>query len=229
MAERLAVAPTRPATTEGNDVAGARRAGRDRRSVVPITPKRTFRLPEVVLGVMLVAGCALGAVLWQRSTNTTETFVVAARSIDRGTVITAEDLRGAEMGGETSTLIAGSDARALVGQVAVVDIAEGAPMSVSLLVDEQPLAADEALTSMALEPGQAPPDLALNDRVRVVVTSASDGTGAVLTTMLDATAVVWSVGQSQDGISTVVTVRGPLSLATDVAAAVSVRLARVEG
>lgn len=245
MAERLVVATPRQVSTDsGPDPVAARErttpARRGSRapsggrrsgvgSVTPVTPKRSFRLPEVVLGVLLVAGCALAAVLWQRQANTTETFVVAARSIPRGAVITADDLGGAQIGGETMALIPGADASSLLGQVAVVEIAAGSPMSAALVSAEHPLAAGEALTSMALEPGQMPPDLAQNDHVRIVVTTASGGSGAAATTLLEAEAIVWSVELSQDGVATVVTVRGPLSLTSDVASAVSVRLARVEG
>lgn len=226
MAERLVVAPSQRVSTVSEQMAEPRRARRA--AVQPATPKRSFRLPEVVLGVLLVAGCALAAVLWQQHSNTTETIVVAARPIARGAVVTAADLGGAQIGGETSALISGSDASILIGQIAVVDIAAGAPLSMSLLADEEPLGADEALTSIALDPGQMPPDLARNDHVRIIVTGVAGPTGAAATQLLEAGAVVWSVELALDGVSTIVTVRGPLTLSTDVAAAVSVRLARVE-
>ena len=37
---------------------------------------RSVRVPEVVLGVLLVAGCALAAVIWQQHADTTTTVVV---------------------------------------------------------------------------------------------------------------------------------------------------------
>jgi len=226
MAERLVVAPSQrvSASDQPTEPRRARRA-----AVQPATPKRSFRLPEVVLGVLLVAGCALAAVLWQRHTNTTETVVVASRPIARGAVVTSADLGGAQIGGEISALIAGDDAALLLGRIAVVDIAAGLPLSMALVTEEMPLGADEALTSVALEPGQMPPDLSPNDHVRIIVTAASGQSGAATTQLLEASAVVWSVELSQDGVSTIVTVRGPLTLSSDVAAAVSVRLARVEG
>jgi hypothetical protein len=82
---------------------------------------------------------------------------------------------------------------------------------------------------MALAPGQLPPDLAAGDHVRVVVTAAVDAAGAVKTSMLDAAATVWSVVTAPDGATTIVTVRGPISLTSDVAAASKVQLARVDG
>jgi len=175
---------------------------------LPSTTKRTFRLPEVVLGVLLVAGCALGAVLWQRSADSTSTVVVASRPIARGSVIGPDDLRGAQVGGETSAMIAGESAHALLGKVALVDIDTNVPMSLSLLSDAQPLAVNEALTGMALKPGDYPPDLAADDYVRILVTGRPDATGSATTTLVDEPAVVWAVEDSPDGTATIVTVRG---------------------
>jgi len=185
-------------------------------------------MPEVVLGVLLVAGCALGAVLWQRSANSTSTVVVASRPIARGSIIGADDLRGAQVGGETSAMIAGESAHALLGKVALVDIAANVPMSLSLLADTQPLGENEALSSMALEAGDYPPDLAADDHVRILVTGRPDATGSAVTTLVDEGALVWSVEDSPDGASTIVTVRGSLSLATSIAAADQIDLVRVE-
>lgn len=233
MAERVVVAPTQRVPGEYEPVVESARprgsSGRRPVAAQPITPKRSFRLPEVMLGVLLVAGCALAAVLWQQHTDTTVTVVVAARQIARGTVVSAADLGGAQIGGETSALITGDRASTLLGQIAVVDIPSGSPLSAALVTAERPLGADEALTSMALEPGRMPPDLAPNDHVRIIVTASAGSTGAASTELLESEAVVWSVGLSQDGVSTVVTVRGPLTLSTEVASAVSVRLARVDG
>jgi uncharacterized membrane protein YgcG len=219
---------------------------------LPSVNRRSFRLPEVVLGVFLVAGCALGAVLWQKSADTTTTVVVAGRRISRGSVIGAGDLRGAQVGGETSAMIAGQSAHALLGKIAVIDIDVDVPITPTLLTDARPLAIDEALTSMALAPGHLPPDLATNDTIRIVVTgpsaavggsggsggsSGSGGTGGSgatggggaidVTLLLDQPAVVWSVDKSPDGVSTIVTLRGSLSLSTAIAAADEIRLVRV--
>lgn len=218
---------------------------------LPSVNRRSFRLPEVVLGVFLVAGCALGAVLWQKSADTTTTVVVAGRRISRGSVIGAGDLRGAQVGGETSAMIAGQSAHALLGKIAVIDIDVDVPITPTLLTDARALAIDEALTSMALAPGHLPPDLATNDTIRIVVTGPSaavggsggsggsggtggsgatggGGGGAIdVTLLLDQPAVVWSVDKSPDGVSTIVTLRGSLSLSTAIAAADEIRLVRV--
>lgn len=228
MAERSAVAPVRRARSRPG-AAGPSAPRVANRAATPLGKKRSFRLPEIVLGVLLVAGCALVAVLWQRSTNTTTTVVVAARPISRGSVIVADDLRGAQVGGETSAMIGGESAHVLLGRIAVVDIDADVPFTPTLLADERPLGTGEALTSMALDPGQLPPDLAPNDHVRIIVTGEPDASGVATTVMLDEGAVVWSVVDGQDRVSTIVTLRGPLALSTLVASATQVQLATVVG
>jgi flagella basal body P-ring formation protein FlgA len=195
----------------------------------PAPGKRPMRMPEVVLGVLLVAGCAFGAVAWQRSTNQTMTVVVASRPIARGSVIGIEDLRGAQIGGETGAMIAGTDARLLLGKVAVVDIDASVPLTATLLTDAAPLGSDEALSSVALEPGHLPPDLAAGDRVRIIVTSTTEVGGTATSTLIDQDAIVWAVDAAADGRTTVVTMRGSIEIGTAVAAAEQVHLVRVDG
>ncbi len=227
MAEGSAVvAVTRTAGESATSRRGERATARP---AAAVAPRRTFRLPEVVLGVLLVAGCALGALVWQKSVNKTRMIVVAARPIRRGSAITADDLRGAQIGGDTRAMISGADARTLLGEVALVDIAIDVPLTSTLLAPDTPLGLDEALTSMALEPGQLPPDLAPGDNVRVVATAAAVGSTESTATLLDQTVTVWAVSTAPDGVTTIVTVRGPLSLTVAIAAATHLRIARVAG
>lgn len=225
MAERIEMRRARARTNQG---ARPSTPGRVQRSVTHMTTSKAFRLPELVIGVILVVGCALLAVLWSQSGDNTTTIVVAARSIPRGRAITADDLRGAQMSGSTAAMISGANAKSLLGQVALVDVGADQPLSPSLVSTATLLAAGEALTSMALAPGQLPPDLAANDHVRVVVTGSADASGLTHTTLLDAEATVWAVVVGPDGASTIVTLRGPISLSSEVAAAAKVQLARVD-
>jgi hypothetical protein len=189
---------------------------------------RTVRVPELVVGLLLVAGCALAALLLQRSDSAGTTVVVAARPVARGSVITAADLTGSVLVGDTSMLISGTDAQLLLGQVAAVDISLGMPLNNSMLTTAGALGPDEALTSVALQAGRLPPDLTPNDVVRVVVVTTN---GAVTEArLLEPTALVWSlVGPEGSSSDTIVTLRGPLSLATDLAGASTVQISRVEG
>ena len=192
------------------------------------TRGRKVRVPELVIGVLLVSGCALAALLLQRSDTNRVTVVVAARAVPRGSAISAVDLTGTMLSGDTSMLISGDDAKGLLGQVASVDIPAGVPLSSAMFTTASALGPDEALTSVALEPGRMPPDLAPNDQVRIVVVDTSAANSPAR--LVEATAQVWSIVDADgSNLNTIVTLRGPLSLATDLAAASTVQIARVEG
>ena len=218
-------ASSEPTKSRGNGGRPTRSSSR----AIAQAHRRSFRLPEVVLGLVLVAGCALAAVVWQHHANSTTTIVVARRAIARGSVITAEDLRGAEVGGETTGMVAGSDAELLLGRSAVVDIDAGVPLTPALATDTAPLAVGEALASLALAPGDLPPDLAASDHVRLVITVDGASGERATSSLLDDEAVVWAVDAAHDGIATVVTLRGPIGLATQIASAADVQLVRIVG
>lgn len=214
MAQRLSI-----------DVA-RRRSGRD-----VVAPTRSIRVPELAVGVVLVVSGALAAVLWHRSVTQGDTVVVAARDVPRGAVISAADLAPADVRGANGIeLVDGASASELVGQVTLVDVAAGTPWSRDLLSDVAPLRADEALAAVALEPGEAPPDLATGDPVRVVIVTPGHLDAPAVADLRDVTATVWQVVPAGElGTDAVVTLRLPLSEAAVVTAAEEVRLVRVEG
>jgi hypothetical protein len=196
------------------------------------------RVPETVLGVLLVAGSALGGLVWYRSATAPQTVVVAAGDLPRGHVLTAADLRAATVSGtEGITLITGDDARRLLGQAVRVDLAAGTPLTPAVVAETAPLDPGEALVATAVGPGEYPPSLAAGDLVRIVVT-ADPETGAVSSDggterpagMADEVAEVWELAEPTDvDPHAVVTLRVSLELATRVAEAASVRLIQVEG
>jgi hypothetical protein len=220
MTATISPAPRRePRATGGRPVARANPAA---------VGGRRVRLPEVALGVFLVAGCALVAVVWQRHANAAVAVVVAAHPIARGDDLVAADLGVAELSGDTAPFVPVAGADALVGQVALVDVAAGSPLTADVLSPRPALTPTEALSAVAVAAGDAPPDLRPTDQVRVVVATTPSGSGDVSTVVLDELAVVWSVDEAPDGQSTIVTLRGSLSLAQTTAGAGRVHLARVE-
>jgi Flp pilus assembly protein CpaB len=191
------------------------------------------RVPETVLGVLLVAGSALGGLVWYRSATAPQTVVVAAGDLPRGHVLTAADLRAATVSGaEGITLVAGDEARGLIGQAVRVDLAAGAPLTPAVVAETAPLDPGEALVATAVGPGEYPPSLAAGDRVRVVVIAdaAEDDTGVASIAVADEVAEVWELDEPTDvDPHAVATLRVPLDLATRIAGAASVRLIQVEG
>jgi hypothetical protein len=195
------------------------------------------RVPETVLGVLLVAGSALGGLVWYRSATAPQTVVVAAGDLPRGHVLTAADLRAATVSNADGiTLVTGDDARQLLGRVVRVDLVAGTPLTPAIVAEAAPLDPGEALVAASVGPGEYPPSLAAGDLVRVVVMAAPDlgaapdGTVEVTTEVADETAEVWELVEPTDvDPHAVATLRVPLELASRIAAAASVRLIQVEG
>jgi hypothetical protein len=203
---------------------------RRRSGPIGLASRRQVRMPELVVGVVLVVGAALGAVLWHGAVTSGDTVVVAARDVPRGAVLTADDLAPVEVRGASGLdLVPGASAAELVGRITLVDVAAGTPWSPGLLGEIAPLQADEALVALAVAPGEAPPDLSAGDLVKVVVVTPGNLDAPATAELRSATATVWQlVPPGELGPDAVVTLRVPLTEAVVVSAAEEVRLVRVE-
>lgn len=189
------------------------------------------RVPEVVVGVMLVVGCALGGVLWFRSATDPRTVVVAAGELPRGHVIAAEDLGAATVSAaEGISLIAGADADELLGRVLQIDLEPGEPITPAVVGDSDPLGPGEALLATSVGPGEYPPSLSPGDAVRVVVVPEVGADEVSDSTVTDRNVMVWAVeAPTEVEPRAVVTLRLPFDLAAEIAVAASVRLVQVGG
>jgi len=173
---------------------------------------RLRRRPLMVLvsvGLVLV-GAVLGVGVWMLSSSSVE--VVAARSaIERGTVITAEDLVVTRVTVEETVPVVRADQLAgLVGQRAASDISAGTLLSPAEVTDVLPPGTGDSVVGVALVTGQLPAEaLRAGDRVRLVQTPA---------TQVTIDAVVQSVTAAADGQTTVVDLLVPSSRAAEVAA-----------
>ena len=142
---------------------------------------RRVRLPELALGIVVVAGCALAAVLWQASSVEREPVLAIRQAVQRGETLTAEDLRVVYMSTDDPVRSLGeSELSAVVGRVASADLAEGTLLSAGLFLDGSAVDAGDGVVGLALEPGQVP-TAALRSGDLVNVVAPGDGTdGAVL-------------------------------------------------
>ena len=183
------------------------------------SPGRLRRRPLMVLvsvGLVLV-GAVLGVGVWMLSSSSVE--VVAARSaIERGTVITAEDLVVTRVTVEETVPVVRADQLAgLVGQRAASDISAGTLLSPAEVTDVLPPGTGDSVVGVALVTGQLPAEaLRAGDRVRLVQTPAAQG--EVPATQVTIDAVVQSVTAAADGQTTVVDLLVPSSRAAEVAA-----------
>ncbi|MGE0138510.1 MAG: SAF domain-containing protein [Ilumatobacteraceae bacterium] len=145
----------------------------------PTVPGRR-RMPEIAAGVLVILVFALGALWWQAST-TQRTEVLAVRaSVERGHVMTVNDLQLVGIDSDDNlAVLRESDAAAIVGRVARTDLAAGALVTRELFSTSSLIGSGEGVVGLSLEAGQFPSlRMATGDVVSVVLTpSASDPRG----------------------------------------------------
>jgi hypothetical protein len=172
------------AITLDRPVDRARPARTNRTEAVRLAPARgprRIRVPELVLGVVLVGVFALGAVLWQSSNNQRVPVAVLAAPVSAGDVIEETDLRPAEVAlGDGVAAVAWEARQQLVGRTAVADLPAATVLVPGLVVDEPVLAAGEALAGLKLADGAYPTgSLRPGDAVAVVRAARPDGSDGV--------------------------------------------------
>lgn len=138
-------------------------------------PPKLRRRPALVAGA--IAAICLGALLagwaWTATTSTQE-VLVARNSVERGSVIEADDLARVRLSADPALQpVAGGQLDQVVGQRAAYDIAAGSMLTPDSFSATVVPAEGQSVVGVALTPAQAP-GLALQngDRVRVVVTPA---------------------------------------------------------
>lgn len=230
-----------PATFAQAPAPARRRSGR---ALAPARP--TMRVPELMLGVLLVAGCALGAVLWQQSSSTTRQALVLAHDVRRGDLLGPTDFTAADVRATGARFLPFEDAERLAGRVAAADLSALTPLTDDLAVETIPLGADESLVGRRLELGQFPSGLKAGDHVVVVLVDSSavlgPTQGVAVASPLDVgsvpapseeprpalTAVIESMAPVETGSGDVVaTLRVSSAYAERIAASSEVRLAQV--
>ncbi|MSW20193.1 MAG: hypothetical protein F2873_04785 [Actinobacteria bacterium] len=198
-----------------------------RPSLPPLLRSR-IRLPEMALGLGLVAAGTLGSVLWA-ARGPSERVLVAARSIQRGDVLDPSSVRWATVSGDR--IVGISDPSELRGRVVIGDVDPGTPLQRALLRPVDEVGPTQAEVGLSLEPGDFPQGLAVGDRVAVVLVSAADPIGGAGTRVaqLEQPAVVRSLERLDTGAGsrTNVSVLVPESSVLDIAGATSIRLARL--
>lgn len=149
--------------------------GAGRPPVATGLPPRTIRTPWIVLGVLVMAGSALGFGLWASSLDERTPALVAARTIDAGSVVTAEDVREADVSGTGVAFVPADRASVVLGRVATSDIPEGALLHPEAFSDVLGIDEGNAVVGVALQPGAVPtPQLRVGDRVNVVAVGGTD-------------------------------------------------------
>lgn len=192
------------------------------------TAKRRWRIPELAVGLVLMLGGALGAILLSRSGDSIVIVVGAAHDLQRGDKITPQDLVVVETSQSLSgSFITEAQASALIGQTALVDLQASTPLTVSMFSDQQQLLPNEALTSAAIQQGNYPIDLAVGDQVRIVTVPDIALSQNALPELFDQVVTIWSLNKGENNDSALVTFRSSLDLSMAIAKAGEVHIVRV--
>lgn len=169
----------------------------------------------VVLGVLvLVAGAVFGWFMW--ATTSTASEVVAARvDVERGQVITAQNLTTVRVTLDPSLrTVPGKDLKSLIGRRAAADISAGTLVSPDAVTDVLLPPTGMSVVSVPIDSGLVPSvPIRAGDTVRLVQTPATGG--ELATTPLTVTAEVVSV--TVDDPTTVVNVLVPFDKASNLA------------
>jgi SAF domain len=219
---------TTPATVERPAEAASRgRAGSvsgDGQGMVPTPPKARRRWGLFAAMAALICLGALGNV-WLHQATTDAQQVVAARStIERGAVITREELMTVQIGGDPALrTVPGARLESLVGKRAAVDVAAGSLLTGESVTGENVPGQGYSLVGVGVTPAMMPGgDLAAGDRVRIVATPGQQGEVTPDAGMVSVAADVVSTQTGTDttgqGAQTIITVRVPMGDAARLAA-----------
>lgn len=169
-----------------------------RQSVVEPLRRRRVRVPELAIGVLVIAAAVAASVALNTDGDSGTGVLAVGRTVTRGQVIDSSDLTVVSLTADQDVaLLATELSSQVVGMRAAVDIDAGTPLSSSHLIDVAPLSADEAVVGVVVDDARAPADLVPGDLVRVVYLDTSLENGDVVSTLPNL-AEVWAVSNPDD-------------------------------
>lgn len=186
-------------------------------------PGNRARVPELVVGVALMVGFALAAVLWHMSATSKESALALAGPVARGHVIEAADLRVVYLASDDPIAhLAQTESATVIGRVALTDLPAGTLLTSASVAPRVTVGANEGVVGLALEPGQVPATALLpGDIVNVIAGPAEGATQTVggQTPVLATRAAVYAVGDLGTQGRRFVSIKLPEADANRVAAA----------
>jgi hypothetical protein len=160
-------------------------------------PGRHRQLPLVVVGVLLVLGCALAFTDASLHLGSREEVLVVAQPVSAGQILAAGDLRPARVStGSGLNVVLADDESSVIGRRAAVPLVAGSLLTGTEVGNVPPVGSGSDVVAVGLKAGAYPPDLAPGDRVQVVPvssSSSSDGSSATVTSGSPVGAIVLEV------------------------------------
>lgn len=161
---------------------------------------RRARVPELVVGVALMVGFALAAVLWHMSSTEKQAALALAGPVSRGHVLEASDLRVVYLSSDDRIAHLGrSAASTVVGRVVLTDLPAGTLLTQGSVAPRVTIGVNEGVVGLALEPGQVPAAGLLPGDLVNVIAGPAESAGAAATfagqtSVLATRAAVYAVG-----------------------------------
>lgn len=172
-----------------------------RRSVVEPLRRRRVRVPELAIGIFVIAASVAVSVVLNTDDDTGSGVLAISQPVERGQVIDADDLTVVSLAADQDVaLLATELSQQVIGMRAAVDIEAGTPLSSSHLTGVEPLSTDDAVVGVVVDDSRAPADLAPGDLVHVVFLDTSLENGDVVSTLPNV-AEVWATTTPDDIMS----------------------------
>lgn len=183
-------------------------------------------VPHLLLGVLLVLACAVGALALTLQLGGNRPVLATARAVTVGQILTAADVRQVSLPADSDIRAVDADTAAgLIGRPVAVSLPAGALLTPGSIGGAAAPPPGQAIVAIALDPGRLPLEVAPGDRVSVVAAPApangvtgTDATGNGRAVPQSWPGVVASVEPSDTGQLTVVSVQLPEGPAREIAA-----------
>ncbi|WP_246842905.1 SAF domain-containing protein [Allokutzneria sp. NRRL B-24872] len=190
--------------------------------IKPATGLRRRSVPHLVLGVLLVLGCATGFLVVSLTADTRRLVLAWARPVSVGQVVTPQDLRQVSMSVDPGvSFVDARDASSVVGKSVSASLPAGALLTAES-VRPAVVPAGQAIVAVAVKAGQVPVEVAAGAQVSVVRvpgrTDVAETSPATPEASAVWPAVVVSVTSSPQEQGTVVSVQLGRAAARQVAA-----------
>lgn len=172
-----------------------------RRSVVEPLRRRRVRVPELAIGIFVIAASVAVSVVLNTDDDTGSGVLAIGQPVERGQVIDADDLTVVSLSADRDVaLLATELSGQVIGMRAAVDIEAGTPLSSSHLTGVEPLSTDDAVVGVVVDDSRAPAELVPGDLVHVVFLDTSLENGDVVSALPNV-AEVWAVTAPDDIMS----------------------------
>ncbi|MDQ0772959.1 Flp pilus assembly protein CpaB [Streptomyces aurantiacus] len=169
---------------------------------------RRRSLPYLLLGVLLVLGCATGGVVVAIQLGHREDVLVLAHPVAVGQKLSPQDVREVSISVDSNLAVIPARSRSQVqGRAVAYTLPAGALLTRDVLGDARVPPPGQAVAAVGLKDGQYPPELQPGNRVTVVAATSDTSTGSRQSRSSTWNATVTGVHSSADDQVTAVSLQ----------------------